>query len=270
VSEDLNTKKGATCTRQVFMSRMLLSPSQGHRPGVRNSGRSTDRAVDGLAVGMCGTDKEIAAGEYGWAPPARDRLITGPRIARPGPHGPSPAAGSPLVTSSSAWSAGPTPSRAARAPRAFRHVPQRPVHRTRHQATRRLRERDLGARGRLRRQAGSAAGPRRHVHGTDDLVEFVRGEGSAGAGEPAGLGDAVGRAGAWGDQVVGDGARVDGAGVDGACGWPGFRSWQTGWTRKAAPDLRIRETTVGQSCVQAVESVQVSGLSSASAPPVRT
>jgi glucose 1-dehydrogenase len=33
--------------------------------------------VDGLAVGVCGTDREIAAGEYGWAPPARDRLVLG-------------------------------------------------------------------------------------------------------------------------------------------------------------------------------------------------
>jgi threonine dehydrogenase-like Zn-dependent dehydrogenase len=33
--------------------------------------------VDGLAVGVCGTDKEIANGEYGWAPPGRDRLVIG-------------------------------------------------------------------------------------------------------------------------------------------------------------------------------------------------
>ncbi|MEV4641336.1 glucose 1-dehydrogenase [Actinoplanes sp. NPDC049548] len=33
--------------------------------------------VDGLAVGVCGTDKEIAEGEYGWAPPGRDRLVVG-------------------------------------------------------------------------------------------------------------------------------------------------------------------------------------------------
>jgi glucose 1-dehydrogenase len=33
--------------------------------------------VDGLAVGVCGTDKEIAAGEYGWAPPDRERLVLG-------------------------------------------------------------------------------------------------------------------------------------------------------------------------------------------------
>jgi threonine dehydrogenase-like Zn-dependent dehydrogenase len=33
--------------------------------------------VDGLAVGVCGTDREIAAGEYGWAPPGRERLVLG-------------------------------------------------------------------------------------------------------------------------------------------------------------------------------------------------
>jgi threonine dehydrogenase-like Zn-dependent dehydrogenase len=33
--------------------------------------------VDGLAVGICGTDKEIAAGEYGWAPPGAQRLVLG-------------------------------------------------------------------------------------------------------------------------------------------------------------------------------------------------
>jgi glucose 1-dehydrogenase len=36
-----------------------------------------DLLVDGLAIGVCGTDKEIAAGEYGWAPPGRDRLVLG-------------------------------------------------------------------------------------------------------------------------------------------------------------------------------------------------
>ncbi len=36
-----------------------------------------DLVVDGLAVGVCGTDREIAAGEYGWAPQGHDRLILG-------------------------------------------------------------------------------------------------------------------------------------------------------------------------------------------------
>lgn len=33
--------------------------------------------VDGLAIGVCGTDREIVAGDYGWAPPGRDRLVLG-------------------------------------------------------------------------------------------------------------------------------------------------------------------------------------------------
>lgn len=33
--------------------------------------------VDGIAVGVCATDREIAAGEYGWAPPGRERLVLG-------------------------------------------------------------------------------------------------------------------------------------------------------------------------------------------------
>jgi len=33
--------------------------------------------VEALAVGVCGTDVEIASGAYGWAPPGRNRLILG-------------------------------------------------------------------------------------------------------------------------------------------------------------------------------------------------
>jgi threonine dehydrogenase-like Zn-dependent dehydrogenase len=33
--------------------------------------------VDGVALGVCGTDREIVAGEYGWAPPGAERLILG-------------------------------------------------------------------------------------------------------------------------------------------------------------------------------------------------
>ncbi|HET8615883.1 MAG TPA: glucose 1-dehydrogenase [Actinomycetales bacterium] len=36
-----------------------------------------DLLVDGLAIGVCGTDKEIAAGEYGWAPEGSERLVIG-------------------------------------------------------------------------------------------------------------------------------------------------------------------------------------------------
>jgi threonine dehydrogenase-like Zn-dependent dehydrogenase len=33
--------------------------------------------VEAVAVGVCGTDVEIASGAYGWAPPGRERLILG-------------------------------------------------------------------------------------------------------------------------------------------------------------------------------------------------
>jgi threonine dehydrogenase-like Zn-dependent dehydrogenase len=33
--------------------------------------------VDGLLVGVCGTDREIVAGEYGWAPEGDERLVIG-------------------------------------------------------------------------------------------------------------------------------------------------------------------------------------------------
>jgi threonine dehydrogenase-like Zn-dependent dehydrogenase len=57
------------------------------QPGVANSGRVEDvpeppvsrgaLLVQGLAVGVCGTDLEITSGDYGWAPPGKDRLVLG-------------------------------------------------------------------------------------------------------------------------------------------------------------------------------------------------
>ena len=47
--------------------------------------------VEALAVGVCGTDAEIASGEYGWAPPGEERLVLGHeslgRVLDPGPTG---------------------------------------------------------------------------------------------------------------------------------------------------------------------------------------
>ena len=47
--------------------------------------------VEALAVGVCGTDAEIASGDYGWAPAGEERLILGHeslgRVLDPGPTG---------------------------------------------------------------------------------------------------------------------------------------------------------------------------------------
>jgi len=39
--------------------------------------RSGEMLVDGIAIGVCGTDREIVDGSYGWAPPGCKRLILG-------------------------------------------------------------------------------------------------------------------------------------------------------------------------------------------------
>jgi threonine dehydrogenase-like Zn-dependent dehydrogenase len=39
--------------------------------------RDGDLLVDGVALGVCGTDIEIVNGEYGWAPPGEERLVLG-------------------------------------------------------------------------------------------------------------------------------------------------------------------------------------------------
>jgi threonine dehydrogenase-like Zn-dependent dehydrogenase len=62
--------------------------------------RAGDLLVDGLAVGVCGTDKELAAGDYGWAPPGRDRLVLGHESlgrVREAPEGTGFAAGDLVV-----------------------------------------------------------------------------------------------------------------------------------------------------------------------------
>ena len=47
--------------------------------------------VEALAVGVCGTDVEIAGGLYGWPPPGKERMILGHeslgRVIDPGPSG---------------------------------------------------------------------------------------------------------------------------------------------------------------------------------------
>ncbi|MFG2085470.1 MULTISPECIES: glucose 1-dehydrogenase [unclassified Spirillospora] len=51
--------------------------------------------VDGLGVGVCGTDKEIVAGEFGSAPPGRERLVIGHESLGRVRHAPSGSGFSP-------------------------------------------------------------------------------------------------------------------------------------------------------------------------------
>ena len=56
-------------------------------PGIANSARVDDVAdpplsdgavlVRALAIGVCGTDRDIVGGHYGWAPPGQTRLVIG-------------------------------------------------------------------------------------------------------------------------------------------------------------------------------------------------
>ena len=52
-------------------------------------GRDGSVLVEAVAVGVCGTDIEIAEGQYGWAPPGKTRLVLGHeslgRVLDPGP-----------------------------------------------------------------------------------------------------------------------------------------------------------------------------------------
>ncbi len=63
------------------MRAVTVRPQQQHSLEVRQLPEPEPEAgellVHGLAVGVCGTDKEIAAGQYGWAPPGRDWLVIG-------------------------------------------------------------------------------------------------------------------------------------------------------------------------------------------------
>ena len=57
---------------------------------------AADVVVEGRLVGVCGTDRELRAGTYGWAPPGRDRLVIGHEslgVVLSAPHGASLSAG---------------------------------------------------------------------------------------------------------------------------------------------------------------------------------
>ena len=68
-------------------------------PGIANSARVEDVPepplsdgavlVRALALGVCGTDREIVAGDYGWAPPGAKRLVIGHELLGKVKEGPA-------------------------------------------------------------------------------------------------------------------------------------------------------------------------------------
>jgi len=73
--------------------------------------------VRALAFGICGTDREIISGKYGWPPPGKDRLILGHEsLGRVRKR--RPVAASCVAIWLSASCGGPTPCRARPAPQA--------------------------------------------------------------------------------------------------------------------------------------------------------
>ena len=43
--------------------------------------------IEAVALGVCGTDRDIIAGDYGWAPPGEEPAGSRPRVARPRARG---------------------------------------------------------------------------------------------------------------------------------------------------------------------------------------
>jgi threonine dehydrogenase-like Zn-dependent dehydrogenase len=72
---------GSTCVGVMIMRAMSVVPMQAGSLAVTDFPDPVpgpgELLVEGVALGVCGTDREIATGQYGWAPPGADRLILG-------------------------------------------------------------------------------------------------------------------------------------------------------------------------------------------------
>ena len=77
------------------MKAITVEPKRAHSAQLEDvpdpSPREGGVLVEAIAVGVCGTDVEIAEGKYGWSPPGATRLILGHeslgRVLDPGPSG---------------------------------------------------------------------------------------------------------------------------------------------------------------------------------------
>ncbi len=137
-------------------------------PGVANSARLEDvpepPPSDGavlvrtLALGVCGTDREILSGVYGFAPPGEERLVLGHESLGEVEAAP-PECG---LTPRRSCGRHRAPARSGAVPglrrRRMGHVPQRALHRARHQGAARLRRGALSHRAGIRRQGRAGPG----------------------------------------------------------------------------------------------------------------
>ena len=61
------------------MKAIIVEPKKPGTAGLENIPEPDEREgsvlVEAIAVGVCGTDVEIAEGKYGWAPPGQKHLV---------------------------------------------------------------------------------------------------------------------------------------------------------------------------------------------------
>ena len=136
--------------------------------------------VETIAVGICGTDLEISAGEYGWAPPGHERLVLGHESigkVSTAPSGSGLDRRGPRRRDRAAARPGPL---LQLRPRRVGLLPQRPVRRARHQGARRLHARALSGRAGRSRQGRREARPARCAAGADERRGQGLGAGRAG------------------------------------------------------------------------------------------
>ena len=132
-------------------------------PGKPETAGVTDRAdpspdegamlVQGLLVGVCGTDIEIIQEGYGWVPPGQDRLVLGHEslgqvIDAPAGSGFAPGD----LVAGIVRRPDPLPCEPC-GDGSMGLLSQRQVHRARHQGTQRVRGEPVACRARVRRQA---------------------------------------------------------------------------------------------------------------------
>ena len=139
--------------------------------------------VQAMAVGVCGTDVEIAEGKYGWAPPGHARLVLGHeslgRVLDPGPSS-GLKQGDLVVGIVRRPDARPLPQLCRGR---VGHVPERPVHRAGDQGAPRVHVGALARRAGVRAQGGSVPGTPRRAPRADDRDR--EGAGAGRRGRPA-------------------------------------------------------------------------------------